>query len=221
MNNTLRILTLLAILASFALPAHAAVFTFDYNFTGVAEFEDFNGTEDVFKQFQAVATSESFDDDDEIVHTYLNMPLHISVENWIEYSDDDDDNEYDETYKVLFGKNKPNGLQLVINGIDFLALQKYDDEDEAEAKFKFKNGQLREIEYDFMNDLEYEFEFMHMADGSIFIMGDDDDGGDMDFIGDRDVEFSGKLAPTPIPGAVWLLGSGLVGLVGIRRKLKG
>jgi len=27
-------------------------------------------------------------------------------------------------------------------------------------------------------------------------------------------------APVPIPGAVWLLGSGLVGLVGIRRKFK-
>ncbi|QJB58307.1 VPLPA-CTERM sorting domain-containing protein [Pseudodesulfovibrio sp. zrk46] len=27
-----------------------------------------------------------------------------------------------------------------------------------------------------------------------------------------------KTSPTPIPGAVWLLGSGLVGLVGFRRK---
>lgn len=27
-------------------------------------------------------------------------------------------------------------------------------------------------------------------------------------------------APTPIPGAVWLLGSGLVGLVGLRRQMK-
>jgi hypothetical protein len=26
------------------------------------------------------------------------------------------------------------------------------------------------------------------------------------------------VSPTPIPGAIWLLGSGLVGLVGIRRK---
>lgn len=30
----------------------------------------------------------------------------------------------------------------------------------------------------------------------------------------------GAPAPTPIPGAVWLLGSGLVGLVGVRRKMK-
>ncbi|BDQ34008.1 VPLPA-CTERM sorting domain-containing protein [Pseudodesulfovibrio portus] len=30
----------------------------------------------------------------------------------------------------------------------------------------------------------------------------------------------GTTNPTPIPGAVWLLGSGLVGLVGIRRKMK-
>jgi hypothetical protein len=33
------------------------------------------------------------------------------------------------------------------------------------------------------------------------------------------VVFSGEV-PTPIPGAVWLLGSGLVGLVGVRRKMK-
>ncbi len=29
-----------------------------------------------------------------------------------------------------------------------------------------------------------------------------------------------ELHTVPIPGAVWLLGSGLLGLVGIRRKLK-
>lgn len=29
-----------------------------------------------------------------------------------------------------------------------------------------------------------------------------------------------EVTATPIPGAVWLLGSGLVGLVGIRRKMK-
>ena len=28
------------------------------------------------------------------------------------------------------------------------------------------------------------------------------------------------MSEVPIPGAVWLLGSGLIGLVGIRRKLK-
>lgn len=31
---------------------------------------------------------------------------------------------------------------------------------------------------------------------------------------------SESVAPVPIPGAVWLLGSGLVGLVGLRRRLK-
>ena len=29
-----------------------------------------------------------------------------------------------------------------------------------------------------------------------------------------------QTAPVPIPGAIWLLGSGLIGIVGIRRKLK-
>lgn len=37
--------------------------------------------------------------------------------------------------------------------------------------------------------------------------------------GETFVVFSGGT-PTPIPGAVWLLGSGLVGLVGIRRRMK-
>jgi uncharacterized membrane protein len=32
--------------------------------------------------------------------------------------------------------------------------------------------------------------------------------------------FEAIPAPVPIPGAVWLLGSGLIGLVGIRRRFK-
>lgn len=36
----------------------------------------------------------------------------------------------------------------------------------------------------------------------------------------NDALFTGTLpAPTPIPGAIWLLGSGLVGLVGLRKKI--
>ena len=45
---------------------------------------------------------------------------------------------------------------------------------------------------------------------------DQDGGGDRDF-NDLIVEVS-KVNPVPIPGAVWLLGSGLIGLVGLRRK---
>lgn len=33
-------------------------------------------------------------------------------------------------------------------------------------------------------------------------------------------DLSGSAAPVPIPSAVWLLGSGLLGLLGIRRKLR-
>jgi hypothetical protein len=32
------------------------------------------------------------------------------------------------------------------------------------------------------------------------------------------VDFQATASPVPIPGAVWLLGSGLIGLVGLRRK---
>ena len=34
-------------------------------------------------------------------------------------------------------------------------------------------------------------------------------------------EFQAFGTPTPIPGAVWLLGSGLAGLVGLRRRMRG
>jgi hypothetical protein len=34
------------------------------------------------------------------------------------------------------------------------------------------------------------------------------------------IEYTLQPAPVPIPGAVWLLGSGLIGLIGIRRKFR-
>jgi|GEM_PF-6887565 len=38
---------------------------------------------------------------------------------------------------------------------------------------------------------------------------------------DGNLSYTTNLAPVPIPGAVWLLGSGLVGLAGIRRRKNG
>ena len=38
--------------------------------------------------------------------------------------------------------------------------------------------------------------------------------------GDLLVDNFGTVAAVPIPGAVWLLGTGIIGLVGIRRKFK-
>ena len=40
--------------------------------------------------------------------------------------------------------------------------------------------------------------------------------GDGAFTGLSEVQFNGS--PVPIPGALWLLGSGIIGLIGIRRK---
>jgi len=37
----------------------------------------------------------------------------------------------------------------------------------------------------------------------------------------ENVQYQGLVAPVPIPGAFWLLGSGLAGLIGIRRKYFG
>ena len=37
---------------------------------------------------------------------------------------------------------------------------------------------------------------------------------------DTNGDFEGEVSTVPIPGAVWLLGSGLVGLLGLRRKKK-
>jgi hypothetical protein len=34
-------------------------------------------------------------------------------------------------------------------------------------------------------------------------------------------EFNHFVSPVPLPGAVWLLGAGLIGLVGVRRKIRG
>jgi hypothetical protein len=38
---------------------------------------------------------------------------------------------------------------------------------------------------------------------------------------DIDIDFTTvEISPIPIPGAIWLLGSGLIGLVGLRKKLR-
>lgn len=51
----------------------------------------------------------------------------------------------------------------------------------------------------------------------IFAFNDDGKAGDKDF---NDLIFSGKTAPVPVPAAVWMLGTGLVGLLGLRRFRK-
>jgi hypothetical protein len=53
-----------------------------------------------------------------------------------------------------------------------------------------------------------------------YVIGFNDKGDDNDY-DDMVVAVRGsKIPPVPIPGAVWLLGSGLVGLVGIRRRFR-
>lgn len=46
-----------------------------------------------------------------------------------------------------------------------------------------------------------------------FRVGDYNDGSSF-----QDIELHGETTPTPVPAAAWLLGSGLLGLVGLRRR---
>jgi len=47
-------------------------------------------------------------------------------------------------------------------------------------------------------------------------------GGNMrsDYYGTADWSFTPTSTPVPIPATVWLLGSGLLGFIGIKRKLR-
>lgn len=53
------------------------------------------------------------------------------------------------------------------------------------------------------------FSFLKIEDTTALMQGTLGDGFDIDAV---------KASPTPIPGAAWLLGSGLIGLVGLRRR---
>jgi len=35
-----------------------------------------------------------------------------------------------------------------------------------------------------------------------------------------EIDAVADVAPVPIPGAIWLLGSGLIGMVGMRKKIR-
>lgn len=59
--------------------------------------------------------------------------------------------------------------------------------------------------------------YINTKTGGYFWLMEDIGGGDYDY---NDLCASIKVTPTPVPAAVWLFGSGLVGLVGLRRKNK-
>lgn len=59
----------------------------------------------------------------------------------------------------------------------------------------------------------FTYNSVYFAAGDLLLLFNDG-GGDADYD-----DFVLHGAPTPIPGAIWLLGSGLIGLVGLRRKL--
>ncbi|MCP3669209.1 MAG: DUF4114 domain-containing protein [Gammaproteobacteria bacterium] len=80
--------------------------------------------------------------------------------------------------------------------------------------------------YSDSNGYDYFKVFQNDNDSSMFKLAIEDlyGGGDKDH-NDMIVHVTSVLSPpnvstVPIPGAVWLLGSGLVGLIGIRRKIR-
>lgn len=43
---------------------------------------------------------------------------------------------------------------------------------------------------------------------------------DFSFTSNQGLIYYGETSPTPVPGAIWLLGTGLVGMVGLRRRMR-
>ena len=64
----------------------------------------------------------------------------------------------------------------------------------------------------------WRFNFYYGYQGAVIKDRDRDRDRDRDWDRDRDRDRDRDMPPVPIPGAVWLLGSGLIGILGVRRK---
>jgi hypothetical protein len=111
-------------------------------------------------------------------------------------------------------KNKDDGasnLFATANGLDITKLYLDDLSKEGDASYAITSWSNAVHIYKLKNDIL--FSGRTLLSG-MFIFGFDDSGsGDGDF---DDLVFAGSQVP--VPGAVWLLGSALVGMVGMRRK---
>ena len=62
------------------------------------------------------------------------------------------------------------------------------------------------------------FEVSSVGDFSVAIKGTNAEGFEPFHFSDR---YTHRVFELPIPGAVWLLGSGIVGIIGLRKKMNG
>lgn len=193
-------LGMLAILFICASPALADVYNYNFLFSGQTTWND-NGAEDIQSHTASVAMK--FDTDNSIgslpyaggdsyVFDVADVAMTINGNDWASY--------------VPFDF----GTQLFVELVDGILYS-------VGADYTYTRGNDFIGESNFLN-----FSFVNdVVPGEYSLFGYWEQG--ESYLGQRSTEFvqvAGTLATsaTPIPAAIWLLGSGLVGLVGIRRR---
>jgi hypothetical protein len=193
----------LLLLASFAIPAQAAQFTYDFLFNGDGSWSTLNSSgrdayTDVAVTF-GFDTATSIGSDptskgDSFVFNLADITLKMNGRSWTELA----------PFRIA-----------------------------TEVFVYMTDGVLEKMWLSFANNFGspfkgYEQEAYLYAElfdvGSFRVSGDfrDEEWANWESTKSDEARISGILttAPTPIPGAIWLLGSGLVGLVGLRRRMK-
>lgn len=112
-----------------------------------------------------------------------------------------------ETGAVLFGSGSGNSMSIDLNGTTFTAI----DDDRFGAttgpSLSFTAGSLSDFDFFKTSSLQFNsniLSFDNLGAGTLF----------------GDWQTNANLTVVPLPGALWLLGSGLLGLTGLARRKK-